>query len=210
MGANERVEAELSGAQPWLLHSRRGSSEGATAALAQIRACAAWARRDCFCSRARCGRVRAGLSLWRRCDSGRPSSRACPARPQRGSSRTDAAYATSRICAARLAPCLRRSAELCRRRRGRPARRQQRPRAPLPAARPGCKREPESGHHRSAGEITASPLLLPPHAQSADGSCSPRAATDAGPAGRSLSRFGRPMPHDRSAMNAITARRIAG
>ena len=47
---------------------------------------------------------------WRRCDSRRPSSRAAQQEPQRRSSRTDAAYATSRICTARRAPCLRRDA----------------------------------------------------------------------------------------------------
>jgi hypothetical protein len=53
--------------------------------------------------------------LWRRCDSRRPSSRAAQQEPQRRSSRTDAAYATSRICTAGRAPCLRRGAGLVRR-----------------------------------------------------------------------------------------------
>jgi hypothetical protein len=59
-----------------------------------------------FLTRGPSGRTIAKATLrWR--STTLPSS---PARPERRSSRTDAAYASSRICTRRLAPCLRRSA----------------------------------------------------------------------------------------------------
>ena len=106
--ANDLVEAVVRAASRCRSRSGKAphrSAESRATPIAQIRACAAWARRDCSCPRAGAGRAIAMATL----RSPGIRLRTWPAGPSCRSGRGDSAYAAGHSCALPCRPCIRRS-----------------------------------------------------------------------------------------------------